>query len=354
MATSGTVSTTVFRVGDAIDRAFGRCKLAPQQITGEYIEIAKQMLFLHLSSLGNEGIPLWCKTKQIYPIYEAFQNVPLQNGVIDVLSANLRTSTRLATGTPSSSAGIAANAFDGNLSTSCTLVAPAGFIQLQLAAPGNPSIFGFMPNVSGNWDYSFQASNDGVTWVTLFSALQQAVLAGQWSWTDIQGVPAIGYSFFRMLALNTTVLDVIELVFETAPVEVPMAKINMDDYANLSNKWFLGRPLQYWYDKQLPQPALTVWPAPQFQYTFNQIVTYVNRYIQDVGDMTNDVECPQRWLLAITTELARNLAMEIPEVKAEVLALLGPEADNQLKRAWASESDGSPTYLQPNISRYTR
>ena len=81
MAFSGTVSSTI-SVGDVIDRAFGRTKLAPQQITGEYIEIAMQMLFFHLSTLGNEGIPLWCKTKQIYPIYEAEQDVPLLPGVI--------------------------------------------------------------------------------------------------------------------------------------------------------------------------------------------------------------------------------------------------------------------------------
>src|SRR5262249_36996381 len=132
------------------------------------------------------------------------------------------------------------------------------------------------------------------------------------------------------------------------------AKINMDDYANLPDKWFLGRPVQMWYDKQLPDPAMTVWPAPQFQYTFNQFVLYVNRYIMDVGEMTDQLEVPQRWLLAIITELARNLAMEIPEVKAEVLAFLGPEAKLQLDRAWASESDGAPTYLQPRIWNYTR
>ena len=128
----------------------------------------------------------------------------------------------------------------------------------------------------------------------------------------------------------------------------------MDDYANLPDKTFLGRPVQMWFDKQLPDPVMTVWPSPQAQYTFAQFVLYVNRYIMDVGLMTDQLEIPQRWLLAIITELARNLAMEIPEIQAEVLAFLGSEADVQLKKAWASESDGSPTYLQPNIRMYTR
>jgi hypothetical protein len=354
MATSGTVSTTVFTIGDMIDRAFGRCKVAPQQITGEYIAIARQMLYLHLSTLTSEGIPLWCKQKQIYPIYEAMQNVPLSAGVIDILSANLRTSTRLV-GIASSSEGIAANAFDSNLNTSCTQVTPAGWIQFQNSGAVNPPIFGFMPNVSGEWDIEFQGSNDGMAWTTLFTSLGTPIESGQWFWTDVEGIPQTGFSFFRMQALNDTILDVVEFVVETAPQEIPVAKINMDDYANLPNKWFLGRPVQQWYDKSLPQPSMTVWPSPQFQFTFNQYVLYVTRYIQDVGeDMTLQVEVPQRWMLAIMTELARNLAMEIPEVKAEVLAVLGPEADIQLKRAWASESDGGPTYLQPRIWNYTR
>lgn len=357
MPTSGTISTTIFTIGDMIDRAFGRCKLAPQQITEEYIEIARQMLYLYLSTLSNEGIPLWCKQKQIYPIYDAVQNVPMLTSVIDVLSSNLRTATRLATGTVlSSPGGIPQNAFDGSLTTTCTLSGPSGFIQIQLGSAAQVPVFGIYPNVSGTWNYSFQGSNDGVNWTTLATVVGQAVVAKQWIWLDVQGVPESGFSYYQILADATTTLDIIELVFQTLPQEIPLAKINMDDYANLPNKWQVpGRPVQYWYDKQVPLPQMVIWPSPAFQFTFNQIVVYVSRYVQDVGnDMTLSIEVPQRWQLAIMTELARNLAMEIPEVKPEVLAYLGVEADVQLKRAWASESDGAPIWLQPRISNYTR
>lgn len=356
MSTSGTVSTTVFNVGKVIDRAFGRCKLAPQQITPEYIQIAKDLLYMFLSTLGSEGIPLWAQTKQILPIYQGVQDVPLDPGVIDVLNANLRTSTRLtgSVGQQTSSQGLASSAFDGNLTTSCTQVAPGGNITTNLGAEYNPSTYGFLPNVSGTWDFAFQTSQDGVTWTTIFTSLATSVVAQQWFWTDIEGIPEVGVSWVRMLALNTTVLDVVEFVIEDAPNEIPIAKVNRDDYANLPNKWFTGRPVQFWYNKQIPNPVIILWPVPQVQFTFNQLVLYVNRYLMDIGDMTNSIEVPQRWLLAITTELARQLAMTIPEVSAQVLVTLGPEADLQLKRAWASESDGAPTFLRARISNYTR
>jgi hypothetical protein len=354
MPFSGTVSTTVFNVGKVIDRAFGRCKLAPQQITPEYIQIAKDLLYAFLSTLGNEGIPLWAQKKMILPIYEGVQDVLLDPQVIDVLNANLRTSTRLTGIAQLSSEGDPSLAFDSNLATACVQVTPGGYIACQLGASFNPSTFGFMPNVSGTWDFAFQVSGDGVTWRTVYTGSQVSVVDGEWFWADVQGIPEVGVTWLRMLALNTTVLNVTELVFEDAPNEIPIAKVNRDDYANLPNKWFTGRPVQFWYDKQVPNPILTLWPVPQFQYTFNQIVLYVNRYIMDVGDLTDSIEVPQRWLLAIITELGRQLAMNIPEVKTEVLMYLGPEADSSLKKAWASETDQSPTFLRPRIWNYTR
>ena len=355
IVTSGTTSRTVFTVGDMIDRAFGRCKLAPQQISDEYLEIAQQMLYLQLSTLASEGIPLWCKQKQIYPIYESEQNIPLNTNVIDVLSCNLRTATRFSGGIATSSSGVARNAFDFNFDTACTLEEVNGFIQMQFSGQLTAVIFGFMANVTATWGYNWLGSNNGTDWTILATIADQPVQRGRWIWQDIQGVTTHGYRFYRIQGDVNTTLDIIELVFQGRPNEIPVAKINMNDYANLPDKWFPGRPVQMWYDKQLQDPQVTVWPSPQRQYTYAQMVLYVSRYIEDVGmDLTNSIEVPQRWLLAITTELARNLAMEIPEIKPEVLSFLGPEADRQLGRAWASETDGAPTWLQPRIWNYTR
>src|ERR1700760_1618318 len=188
MPFSGTVSTTVFNVGKVIDRAFGRCKLAPQQITPEYIQIAKDLLFAFLSTLGNEGIPLWAQTKQILPIYEGVQDITLSEGVIDVLNANLRTSTRLTGINQFASEGFAQYAFDSNLATACTQTIPGGNIGCQLGADFNPSTYGILPNVTGIWDFSFQTSSDGVTWRTIYTGSQVEMTEGEWFWVDVEGL----------------------------------------------------------------------------------------------------------------------------------------------------------------------
>lgn len=351
---SGTVGATYFETRRVIDRAFGLCRLAPQQITPEYIDIAKDFLYLWLSTLASKGIALWAIQKIILPIYDATQSVPAPIGTVDILNANLRTSNRL-TGTYTSSEGVAANAFDGNLTTACTEINVGGNIQINYGSPTTAQIYGILPNVSGTWGFSIQTSNDGVNWKTVLSKSGLEVTAGEWLWYDIEGIPESGNQYCRLLADASTTLDVIEFVQENLPQEIPLAKINRDDYANLPDKWQLpGRPVIFYYDKQIDQPILTVWPPPAASFQFNQFVLYVQQYVQDVGQITQQLAVPQRWLLAIVYQLGTHLARVIPEVQLGIADTLAMEAERQLQIAWASETDSSPTYLRPRLWSYTR
>lgn len=351
MATSGTVSQTVFNTNKLIDHAFRRCKLAPQQITPEYQQTAKDLLFLLLSTLASKGIALWCVDKELLPMYEGVQTVPCPVGTVDVLNANLRTSNRLS-GTASASEGDAENAFDGDLSTDCTQTPAAGWLQLELESATSAPLFGIYPAASGTWDFSIQYSNDGSTWTNLYTNSELEVILGEWFWVDIEGVPDALY--YRLKANGATILDVGEFYIGNLPNEIPLAKLNRDDYANLPNKFFSGRPVQFWYDKQRDRPLMQLWPSPEAEFTFSQIVLYVQRYVQDVGALTQEIEVPQRWYLAILLDLAVQLAQEIPEVKPGVLAEIAPERDTRMREAWDSETDSAPSYILPNISCYTR
>lgn len=351
MATSGTVSTTVFQTRKVIDRAFGRCKLAPQQITAEYIEFALDNLYTYLSTLASRGIALWCVEKVILPMYENVQTVPCPLGTVDVLNANLRTSNRFG-GLASASEGDAENAFDGDIDTECVQTLAAGWIQLELDSGAQASVFGVLPGATGEWDFSIQGSFDGTTWVELHTATDQSMVDSEWFWVDVEGV--LAYQYYRLKANSTTILDVREFYFGDLLNEIPVAKINRDDYANLPNKFFAGRPVQFWYDKQRTTPLMTLWPAPEAQYTFSQLIVYRQRYVQDVGTLTQELDIPQRWLNAIIDQLALALCNEIPEINPTRWGELKPQADESLRTAWDSETDSSPSYILPNISPYTR
>jgi hypothetical protein len=352
LVTSGTVSTTVFNTGKLIDRAFGRCKIAPQQITPEYQSIAQDLLYLFLSTLTSKGVPLWAIDELILPLYQNVQNVPCPTETIDVLNCNLRTSDRLA-GTYTSSSGDADFAGDGDITTFCVQTAAAGNITLQVLSATLFNTVGFYPGVTATWNIEIQTSVDGTDWTTVYSNADLDVVEDEWFWVDIEGIPQTGVNYVRLQAGSGTTLNVGEFVVQTLPEEIPIAKINRDDYANLPDKWFPGRPVQFWYNKQIPQPFIVLWPTPQYQFTFSQIVCYTQRYIQDVGTLTQTLEIPQRWFLPIMTELARQLNIEIPEAKGDPNEL-AIEAKNQLDIAWGSETDSAPTYLRPRIWNYTR
>ena len=357
MATSGTVGSTVFTNQQIIDHAFRRCKMVEQQIVGEHLEIALDLLWLYVMSLSNKGIKLWNIEPLLLPIYEGVPTVPCPLGTENTYTINLRDQSRV-TGTATASEGVADNAFDGDLTTACTQTAAAGDITMDLGTDGATAIntFGIMPNVSGTWDYVIEASNDNfATAVTYIERTGQEVVQDEWIWVDVQPPSrVINYQYWRLRATGTTVLDVIELVYQNVPNEIPMYKLNRNDYANLPDKTSTGRPTQFWFDRQRTQPEIELWPSPGAEFTFNQITGFIQRQLQDVGRMTDELEVPDRWYLAIVCNLAAQLGREIKEVDEALLPRLDADADKYLSDAWGGETDESEAYLRPNISYYTR
>lgn len=351
MATSGTVSTTTFNTAKLIEHAIGRCKIARQEIVGEPIEIARELLFLRLSQMANKGIPLWAIERTIIPIYVGEQSVETPQGTYNILDLNLRRSNRLSTGTASSSAGVAANAFDDDFSTITTTLAN-GYIQLQLESATRVPMFGFLPGASGTWSYEIQVSDDGVSFITLHTVTSEAVVDSEWVWFDLEGVA--DWEYYRLQATGGTVLSVRELVFANTPNEINMALMNRTNYSTMTDKTFLSQPTQYWLDRQRTSPVITLWPCPNEQTRYWTLTGYLQRYIQDVGSLTQEVEVRQGDYLAIMARLAADFAMQSKEVDPEWTRFLVEQAKEECGDLWDGESDDAPTSLLPNIAPYTR
>lgn len=327
MAYSGTVSQTTFDTRKVIENAARRCKLPPQSLSAEHVEVAKDQLYLLLSDLSNRGIQLWCIEKQIYPLYDGVGDVTLDLGTLDVLNSNLRTLQQV-TGT------------NTDTSTSRTVFFPT------------PT---FVTTVGVKWTsaavpISLQRSDDGVTWTTIQTETPIAS-AGEWTWFDLDSSVAAPY--FRVLATSGT-LDFSRIYLANTPTEIPLARISRDDYTNLPNKSFQSnRPLQFWFDRQVQRPVMHLWPVPNNAAEDYQIVLWRQRYIMDVGSMTQEIEVPQRWYDAIVAMLAAKLAMEYIEVDAQMIPLLDAKAKEALYFAQQEERDNSPMNILPNIAMYT-
>ena len=330
MAVSGTVSMTVFNTRKVIDHAYRRCRIPPEGISSEQIDFALDTLYLVLSMLANRGLQLWCIERYLMPLYEAQGLITMPNGIVDILNTNLRTIEV-----------VNENTTDTTTSTTYTTIFPA---QTQVTVIG-------IEWSGASTSYALETSNNGTTWTTLNTQDNPNATAGTVTWVDVQG--SLATTYFRVRA-TTGVLNQTQVILANTPNEIPMARLNRDDYVNLPNKTFEGRPLQFWCDRQLNNPVLYLWPVPSAQFVTAQVVVWVKRYIMDVGTMTQEIEVPQRWYDSIVYVLASRLAEETPTVDPQMIAILDQKAQRALLEAENEERDDSPIYLTPNIAVYTR
>jgi hypothetical protein len=327
MAYSTTVSQTVFDTRRVIENAARRCKLTAQSLTPEHVDIANDQLFMLLSDLSNRGIQLWCIEKQIYPLYNGLGDLTLDTGTVDVLNSNLRTLQQV-TGINTTTSTTRTVNF-----TTDTFVTTVGILWSAAAVP-----------------VALERSDDNVTWTTIQTETTTAT-AGQWTWFDLESSVATVY--FRVRATTGT-LGFSQIYLANTPTEIPLARLNRDDYTNLPNKSFQSnRPLQFWFDRQVQQPVMHLWPVPNEEAEVNQIVLWRQRYIMDVGTMTQEIEVPQRWYEAIVAMLASRLALEYIEVDPSMISMLDAKAKESLYFAQQEERDNSPMMILPNIAMYT-
>ena len=280
--------------------------------------------------LANRGLQLWCIERYLMPLYQAQGLITMPNGIVDILNTNLRTIEV-----------VNENTTDTTTSTTYTTIFPT---DTQVTVVG-------IEWSGASTAYALETSTNGTTWTTVSTQSNPNTVANEVTWVDIQG--SLATTYFRVRA-TTGVLNQTQVIMANTPNEIPMARLNRDDYVNLPNKTFEGRPLQFWCDRQLNNPVLYLWPVPSAQFVTAQVVVWVKRYIMDVGTMTQEIEVPQRWYDSIVYVLAARLAEETPTVDPQMIAILDQKAQRALLEAENEERDDSPIYLTPNIAVYTR
>jgi len=325
MAYSGNISGTAFNALKVVDHAFRRCRLPAQAITAEMQSYALDSLYLMLSELANIKTPSWCIDKLILPMYENQPLVTLPSGTVEVLNLNYRTLPLLNCATVSTPTSYTVNF------TSATVVNTVG---VEWSSVGV--------------NLTFQVSNNGVTWVTVGTQTTPAA-AGEITWTDINvGLP---YQYFRITSPNT--INYTAITLGNLPQEIPLGQLNRDSYVNQTNKVFPGRPSNYYFLRDLPEPVIYLWPAPFSAAEQAQLVLWRHRQIMDTENLQQEVEVPQRWLEAITNGLAARVAAETPSVDANLVPVLEQRAAISMQRAWDGDNDGSPIQINPGIRAYT-
>ena len=356
MAYSGTVGTTVITVQNFIDQGARLSGKLAEELTNEQVGASKQALFFVLSNLINQGINYWAISKAVYGLQPNQYEYDLPLGGVDVLNALYRTMARPYGIYASCGGGTVSNIYDNNITTYCQQSSPNGnfTVDYSTSDPQYIGSIGIMPYVAGGsavWNYYFQSSPDGITWTTLFTGTNVPVTNGKWIFQDID--PGTNVQYYKILAFGGTTLALYEWSLGTNSTEITMARLNRDDYTNLPNKNFTAnQPYQFWFNRQIPPPQITLWPPPST--AFVQMPVWDSRQIQDVGALSGELEIPQRWNQAIQFLLAHQMSMVLPNVDLARITYLEGQAQNYFIMAENEERDKSPLYFSPNIGVYTK
>lgn len=330
MTTSGTISQTAFETRILIDRAYGRCRLRPQQVTDEMLSTAQTNLYLILSDMSNTGTPVWCLQKQLMTLQQGQPALTLPTGTVDVRNAFLRKQSLL---TPDAGPTITPTSIIFNFATNGAVL-PNSIGIVWTAAPIALLV---------------QTSPDSLTWSTVVTV--PAATGTGLQWIDTAGASQAIY--WRIIPSGAGTISASSVLLGNLMSEIMLARLNADSYEAYPNKSAQGPPLQYWLDRQLT-PVMQLWPSPDAASAQLPMVVYRQRYIMDVGALPQIIEVPQYWYEAITWKLAANLAWETPEVDAKMPMALEAKSDNMMKLAWNQDRDKSPISLKYAIGAYTR
>ena len=346
----------VYNVQTLIDHGARRCGKLAEELTSEQILSARESLGFVLTNLINIGIQYWAVKKEVVGLNANKYIYTLPNGANDVLNALYRTMTRPTGSYTTSAGGTVSNAADNDVDTYCQQTSANGNISINFGTdnPVYAGSIGLLPYVSGGgsatWSVTLEYSTDGVTWNTLDDLGSVVVTDNQWIWTDID--PGQTVQYYRVRAYNGTTLALREFYVGNNSREITMARLNRDDYTNLPNKNFTAnQPYQFWFNRTVPNPEIYLWPVPSDPFV--QMTIWYSKQIMDVGDLTDELQIPQRWYLAVVNMLAHQMAMELPGVDVNRITYLEAQAEKSLNLAEQEERDKSPIYFAPNISVYT-
>lgn len=342
--TSGKYTFQVIEVELIIREAFERIGILGEFVEAQKLNAARTSINFLLLEWMNKSVNLWTLQSAYLPLITNQGQYIFDNIVGDVIQANLRTSTRQLNGTSASSAGDAANAFDGNPTTNCD-AGLDGNISYDYGEGVTQQInfIGIQSFISTTYTLLLESSNDNINWTLLYTIPTQLFAAGVNVWFDIP--TPINARAYRIRETNGQTLNIIELYFNNNILDLPISSVSRYEYYTYPNKKLQGRPTIYYLDSQI-NPIFNLWPTPSSQYNCLQY-TY-KKMMQDVGQFTNSLQIPQRFYQAIVWGLSYHMALKY---NPQVAPMMQGEYEKSFALAASEDSEIIPMRIYADYNK---
>lgn len=371
MATSGTVDLTYYPAQKVYDHAFRRAGYMPQDIAGEWIEVAQDLLFTTLSEYVNAGFPLWTRQSLMLNVTIGSPDVACPHGTVDVIHTYWRILMPYRSTATTTTGADASALFSGGPGDDVTVTGTDPGVVVGFGDATEVDTIGVLLGGSTALTAALRVeiSDDGTTWVTAQTLASTTYPVGEWRYFDLN--PTLSTPYVRLVSPGSSSWVLQQLNFGLANgFNQLIGPLNIDDYYNLPDQMFRSQqPNSGFVDRQMDDPVIKIWPVPnEAAFYAGTITALVRRYIQDPGSMSNTLELPSRWYEGVTARLAIRLLDELPMKPAGDAQMMGMMLQERATRRtnlegaatkaealfWAEERVKSPLRLMPNLTAYTR
>ena len=128
--------------------------------------------------------------------------------------------------------------------------------------------------------------------------------------------------------------------------DTPVTLISRSEYAQLSNKSTQGKVVKAFYDPQLGNGVLYLWPTPD--NATDVLKFWYERILEDFDTTTNTPDFAIEWSEALILGLASRLARSSGIVSPQERDKLEASAERALSLAMGYDKEAVSTYFQPD------
>lgn len=347
------------QVDDLLKESYERIGIIGDQLTGLQIQSAIMSANLELTAWQGK-VPLqWTRKRFLLSLYINQPTYMLPSTITRIVDAVAIQPQRLTgNGTATSSdGGNAANCFDPTATAGCIQTAPDGSIAYDYGVGNSQSIqyVGITPlQTEAIYTLSVQYSFDNVNWQTIYVAPRQTYYANQVLWFVIEN--SLNARAWRISERGGATLQIQQIYFSVPTVtgtgDRYLTQLSYTEWMQIPTKNSQGYPSSYFFNEQI-NPYLTLWPVlgPTAQANqFTGLLYTAYQYSQDVTNLFNQFDVPQRFYDALVAGIAFRLALKFAPDR---IGLLKQEKQEAFQLATLTDASYVPLRLQPDFLNYT-
>lgn len=315
MSTSGSVNYTQTR-NEIIQDALALIGVygVGRTISGEDMQFASNMLNKMVKTYQADGLHLWAKE-------EGYLFVADNTGEYTLSSASSSARACLRSDAVITELSVAAAAS----ATSLTVESTTGMTTSDIIG------------VVGD--------DDTVTWTTISTIPSSTTLT---IGTGLSSASAVGNNVYTFTSRVNKPLRILGMRRVTggpdSPSSIPLTMLSHQEYFDLPNKTTNGLPSQFYYNPDLTDGKLYLWPRPDdpemyFEFTFE-------RMLEDFDASTDNPDFPSEWLECLTYQLATRLAPAFG--KANMLQSISPLAEALYEKVMSFDCEAGSISMMPD------